>query len=122
MEGGRMVRAKKGRELDTKVEARVIAATNIEGKLSPELRSRFAIKRLGTYSRQDFRTVVEGVLVRREGIAPAAAEEIAELLDGRSQDVRDAVRVARLTPGLGVKRAIDLLLPGGVRGVDTKLY
>jgi Holliday junction DNA helicase RuvB len=113
MEGGRMVRAKKGRELDTSIEVKVVAATNVESKLSPELRSRFAIRRLGTYSKDEFRTVVRGVLVRREGISPPVAEEIAERLDGRSQDVRDAVRVARLTPDLGVQRAIELLFPGG---------
>jgi len=37
-------------------------------------------------------------------------------LDGRSQDVRDSVRVARLAPQLGVKRAISLLLPRGGEG------
>jgi len=113
MEGGRLVRAKKGRELDTKVDVRVVAATNIETRLSPELRSRFAIRRLSAYGREEFRTVVKGVLVRREEVEPEVAEEIAQRLDGRSQDVRDAVRVARLVPSVGVERAIELLLPRG---------
>jgi len=113
MEGGRLVRAKKGRELDTKVDVRVVAATNIETRLSPELRSRFAIRRLSVYGREEFRTVVKGVLVRREEVEPEVAEEIAQRLDGRSQDVRDAVRVARLASRLGVERAIELLLPPG---------
>jgi len=111
MEGGRLVRAKKGRELDTSVEIKVVASTNIEGKLSPELRSRFAVRKLGTYTNDQFRTVVRGVLVRREGISPTVAEEIADLLGGRTHDVRDAVRVARLSSDLGVKRAIELLIP-----------
>jgi len=113
MEGGRLVRAKKGRELDIKVEVRVVAATNTESRLSPELRSRFAIRRLSLYGRDEFRTVVRGVLVRREGVELAIAEEIADRLDGRSQDVRDAVRIARLAPSLGVLRAIELLVPRG---------
>ena len=113
MEGGRLVRAKKGRELDTRVDVRVVAATNVEGRLSPELRSRFAIRRLSAYSRDDYLNVVKGVLVRREGISADIAEEIAQRLDGRSQDVRDAVRVARLAPSLGVTRATELLLPKG---------
>lgn len=113
MEGGRLVRAKKGRELDTRVEVKVVAATNIESRLSPELRSRFAIRRLGIYGREEFRRVVKGVLIRREDIQPLVAEEIAHRLDGRSQDVRDAVRTARLAPSLGVARAIELLLPQG---------
>jgi len=113
MEGGRLVRAKKGRELNLKTALKVIAATNLDGKLSPELRSRFAIRRLTAYSRDEFRTVVKGVLVRREGVEPSAAEQIAQMLDGRSQDVRDAVRVARLAPGLGVARAVSLLMEKG---------
>lgn len=113
MEGGRLVRAKKGRELDTRVNVKVIAATNVESRLSMELRSRFAIRRLSTYSPVEFRTVVKGVLVRREDVEPPVAEEIAKRLDGRSQDVRDAVRVARLSPSLGVERAIELLIGVG---------
>ncbi len=113
MEGGRMVRAKKGREMDARVDVRVIAATNVEGRLSPELRSRFAIRRLSAYSREEFRLVVREVLVRREGVEPSAADEVARGLDSRTQDVRDAVRVARLAPGVGVGRAIELLIGGG---------
>ncbi|MBW1732658.1 MAG: AAA family ATPase [Deltaproteobacteria bacterium] len=113
MEGGRLVRAKKGRELDLRQEIRVVAATNRLEVLSPELKSRFAIRRVGAYGRDEYLTVVKGVLVHRENVPEEMAEEIATRLDGRSQDVRDAVRVARLAPGLGVKRAIELLLPGG---------
>ena len=113
MEGGRMVRAKKGRELDTMIEVRVVAATNLESRLSPELKSRFAIRRLSAYDRWDFREVIMGVMVRHEGISRETAREIADLIDGRTQDVRDAVRVARLTPRLGPKKAVALLLPRG---------
>ena len=120
MEGGRLVRAKKGRELNLKTALKVIAATNVVSRLSPELRSRFAIRRLSAYSRDEFRTVVKGVLVRRESIEPSVAEEIAQRLDGRSQDVRDAVRVARLTPGLGVERAIALLMGTGGGEVEPQ--
>jgi len=111
MEGGRLVRAKKGRELDTVVDVRVVAATNIDTRLSPELRSRFAIRHLSAYGSLEFTKVVKGVLVHREGMDPGVAEKIALSLNGRSQDVRDAVRVARLAPQLGVERAISLLLP-----------
>jgi len=116
MEGGRMVRAKKGRELDIRIEARVIAATNVESKLSPELRSRFAIRHLGAYDRDGFRKVIIGVMVRHEGVTPETAGKIADLLDGRTQDVRDAVRVARLSTRLGLQRAVRLLLPESGRG------
>ena len=112
MEGGRLVRAKKGRELDLEHQIRVVAATNRLDVLSPELKSRFAIRRLTPYDRSEYLTVVKGVLVRREEVPAELAEEIAQRLDGRTQDVRDAVRVARLAPQLGVDKAVRLLLAG----------
>ena len=112
MEGGRLVRAKKGRELDLHNPLWVIAASNRMDILSPELRSRFAIRRLNPYDRAEFLTVVKGVLARRESLSPELADEIAQNLDGKSQDVRDAIRVARLAPQLGVAKAIRLLLGG----------
>jgi Holliday junction DNA helicase RuvB len=112
METGRLVRAKKGRELDITHLVWVVAATNTLYGLSPELLSRFAVRKIEAYSRPEYQKVVKGVLVHRENIEPELAEEIAQRLDGRSQDVRDAVRVARLTNQLGVEKAIKLLLPG----------
>jgi Holliday junction DNA helicase RuvB len=110
MEGGRLVRAKKGRELNLSHPLWVVAATNRLDVLSPELKSRFAVRKIEAYSRSDFLTVVTGVLVRRENVAPDIAEQIASKLDGRTQDVRDAVRVARLAPQLGVEKTVRLLL------------
>jgi Holliday junction DNA helicase RuvB len=112
MEGGRLVRAKKGRELDLSHPLWVIAATNRLVGLSPELLSRFAVRNIQAYNRSDFLTVVKGALVRREGATAELADEIAQHLDGRTQDVRDAVRVARLAPQLGVEKAIRLLMGG----------
>jgi Holliday junction DNA helicase RuvB len=110
MEGGKLSRAKVGRRLEARVEPKVIAAANSTSRLSPELLSRFAVRKVHSYSREDFRKVVKGVLVRHEGLEPEAAEEIANRLDGKTQDVRDAVRVARLSPQLGIKRSMELLL------------
>jgi Holliday junction DNA helicase RuvB len=56
--------------------------------------------------------VVRGVLARREGLPQELANEVARRLDGVSQDVRDAIRVARLAPQLGIDRAIKLLIGG----------
>jgi len=110
MEGGRLVRAKVGRELEVTHQVRVVAATNRLHGLSPELLSRFAVRKMKPYSRDDYLAVVKGVLVRHEGVSADQAEEIARRLDGRSQDVRDAIRAARLIPQLGVDKAIKLLL------------
>ncbi len=112
MEGGRLVRAKRGRELNLNNQLTVVAASNRLSKLSPELKSRFAIRTLSAYSRKDFLTVVRGVLVSRENQSPEVADEIARQLGGRTQDVRDAIRAARLVPQLGVTRAINLLMEG----------
>jgi Holliday junction DNA helicase RuvB len=112
MEGGRLVRAKRGRELNLSNQLRVVAASNRLNILSPELKSRFAIRKLTAYNRADYLTVVRGVLARREGLTLELADEVAQRLDGISQDVRDAIRVARLTPQLGVDKAIKLLIGG----------
>jgi len=110
MEGGRLVRAKRGRELNLSNQLTVVAASNRLSRLSPELKSRFAIRKLSAYNRKDFMTVVRGVLVRRENLDRETADEVARRLDGVSQDVRDAIRVARLAPQLGIDKAIKLLL------------
>jgi holliday junction DNA helicase RuvB len=112
MEGGRLVRAKRGRELNLSNQLRVVAASNRLNVLSPELKSRFAIRKLTAYNRRDYLTVVKGVLARREGLDQELADEVARRLDGVSQDVRDAIRVARLAPQLGIDKAIKLLLGG----------
>jgi holliday junction DNA helicase RuvB len=52
------------------------------------------------------------VLVRREGASNETAEEIAKRLVGVSQDVRQAVNVARLAPQLGVEKAVKLVSGG----------
>jgi Holliday junction DNA helicase RuvB len=109
MEGEEAGSTKKGRTLDTTVTIKVVAATNQMNKLSLELKSRFAIRRLQAYDATQYHIVVKGVLVRHEHISPELAEEIAQKLEGKSQDVRDAVRVARLSAQLGTDRAISLL-------------
>jgi Holliday junction DNA helicase RuvB len=74
---------------------------------------------LRSYSREEYLAVVKGVLVRREGASPELAGQIAGELDGRTQDVRDAVKIARLVPQLGVEKAVRFVLEkeGGRGGV-----
>lgn len=110
MEGGRVSRTKVGRMADEKIECRVVATTNVLRKLSSELLSRFSRQEIRPYTSEEFRKVVEGVLQRREGVEESVALSIARKLDGRIQDVRDAIRVARLVPQVGLEEAIMLLL------------
>lgn len=112
MEGGRVTVTKVGRMADIVLDCRVVAASN-SLKMPPELLSRFAVRRLHPYTVQEFKEVVVSVLVRHEGLDQAMAEEIAAALAGCVQDVRDAVRVARLAGQVGVSRAVELLLGQG---------
>jgi holliday junction DNA helicase RuvB len=109
MEGGRLVRAKVRRGLNVTLECRVFAAANSTRSLTPEVLSRFARRVLHPYSPVEFEEVVTSVLAQREGVAPEEARHIAASLAGRTQDVRDAIRVARLAHQVGVDRANQLL-------------
>lgn len=110
MEKGRLVRTKVGRKLDEKLNIWVIAAANRIGKLPVELLSRFAVYQLSEYSATEFRDVVTNVLTIHEDTDRDTAAEIAIRLVGKTHDVRDAVRVARLAKRIGVKRAVELLV------------
>jgi len=110
MQTGRIIRAKVGRKLDEKVNAWVIGAANRIHRLPAELISRFSVHQLAEYAAKEFRDVVTSVLVAHEDTSQDEAHEIAMRLVGRTHDVRDAVRVARLAKRVGVKRSIELLL------------
>jgi len=66
---------------------------------------------LRPYDVEQYRTVVRGVLVRREEMDPELAEELAKKLEGKSQDVRDAVRVGRLSGQLGIDKRFNFCWP-----------
>ena len=110
MEQGRIIRAKVGRKLDERITTWVIAAANRTAKMPAELLSRFAIYYLTEYNAAEFRMVVTNVLVAREDTDHDSASAIATRLLGKTHDVRDAVRVARLAKRVGVKRAVELLV------------
>jgi len=110
MQQGRIIRAKVGRKLDEHITVWVIAAANRTYKMPAELLSRFAIHNLAEYDATEFRKVVTSVLVAHEDTEYGVAAEIATRLVGRSHDVRDAVRIARLAKRTGVKRAVELLI------------
>ncbi len=110
MEQGRIIRAKVGRKLDIKLDIRVLAAANRITKLPPELLSRFAKFHLTEYSASEYITVVENVLMHQEGLSEDNAHGIAFRLVGKTHDIRDAIRVGRLSTRVGVKRAVELLI------------
>lgn len=110
MERGRIVRAKVGRELDEQINCWVVGTANRISKMPPELLSRFAIHELRQYTMGEYYEVVKNILAFQEGAGSSVASEIAGRLIGKTQDVRDAIRVARLSKRVGVKRAIELLI------------
>jgi len=110
MEKGRLVRMKVNRLLDLQLEVWVVACANRIYKMSPELLSRFKVFQINEYNATEFRNVVTNALVTHEGITSDEAAEIALRLVGKTHDVRDAVRVARLAKRVGVKRAVELLV------------
>lgn len=111
MERGRLVRTKVGRRLDERLTVWVIAAANKIARITPELLSRFAKVELKQYTTAEYHQVVINVLLRHEGMNEELAAEVANRLIMKTQDVRDAIRVARLSKRVGVKRAVELLLP-----------
>lgn len=110
MEHRRIIRAKVGRRIEEEVDCRVFATANRIGRLPPELLSRFWKWQLMEYGAGEFVHVVEAVLVRREEMEETAAHQIALGLVGKSHDVRDAIRVARLSKRIGVEKALSLWL------------
>jgi Holliday junction DNA helicase RuvB len=110
MERGRIVRAKVGRELDETINCWVIGTANRISRMPPELLSRFAVYQLGEYSAAEYHEVVKNVLTSQEGISDVDALKVAVSLLGKSHDVRDAIRVARLSKRVGVNRAVELLI------------
>ena len=110
MEHGRIIRRKVGRMLEIEVNCRVLAAANQIRRLPPELLSRFWKYPLTEYGAGDYVKVVEMVLINREKVAEQEAHMIAMGLVGRTHDVRDAIRVARLSKKVGVEKALALWL------------
>jgi Holliday junction DNA helicase RuvB len=110
MEYGRIIRAKVGRSIDEKITVWVFATANRITSIPPELLSRFAKQELAEYSDQEFIIVVKNILQRNEELDEDSAALVAEKLVGRTHDIRDAVRVARMSKRIGVPRAIELLM------------
>jgi len=109
MENGRLVRTKHRRNLDIELNCWVIATANTLSRLTPELKSRFAIVEVRDYDTTDFIKVVNNVLTRREGLDEKTASEVATALVGKTRDIRDAVRIARMSQKISVQEAIRLI-------------
>lgn len=112
MEKGRLVRTKMGRKLDVTLNVWVVACANRIHKMPPELISRFKVYNIKEYNSIEFKQVVSKALVNNEDTPIHVADEIATKLVNKTHDVREAIRIARLSKRVGVDRAIELMLSG----------
>ena len=98
MERGLVSETKYRRHRTMRLKCWVFASANEIKKLPRELMSRFLLLRFSDYTDDDFYDVSARVLSEREGISESLAIYISQrvLIDLRSKDVRDCVKVSRL--------------------------
>jgi MoxR-like ATPase len=99
MATGIVIDTKSGVHRREVLNTRVFACCNSRHGLSGELLSRFAQFVLRPYTTDEFKNIVVNVLTARESKTPDMAAYIADKVSSvmGSHDVRDALRVARLT-------------------------
>ena len=98
LQTGEIVKTIHGTHKEMRKKVWAVATANRIDRLSPELRSRFAVFRFREYTDEEFIEVSRRILTRFEG----ASEETATYIAGKvlreleSRDVRDCVKVIRL--------------------------
>ncbi len=96
MESGLVSITKGHRQEQIRVKTWVFSGGNSMKSVAPELASRFEIKYLEPYTREDFVIVAERVLTMRENTNPDIARLIAATVVKRSQDIRDVIKFRRV--------------------------
>ena len=98
METGIVGEMKYHRTRTSVVRTKVFAACNNIDKLPRELQSRFFRLHFCPYTREQFEATVIGVLTKRENAEPDLAKYISDSVWDKldNQDVREAIRIARL--------------------------
>ena len=96
MESGLVSITEGPRQEQIRVKTWVFAGGNSLKGIAPELASRFLIKHMEPYTRDDFVLVAEKVLTMRENTTPDIAKLIAAVVARRSLDIRDVVKLRRL--------------------------
>ena len=96
MTTGEIVLAKHKRIIREKRLVWVLAASNREKVLPDPIKSRFLIVRFRALTEEEYKSIVPGILVKREGVEPELARYIAERLAPITRDPRDAIKIARM--------------------------
>jgi Holliday junction DNA helicase RuvB len=95
MESGLVSITKGHRQEQIRMKTWVFAGGNSLKSIAPELASRFVVKHLEPYTKDDFILVAERVLTMRENTNPEIARIIAATVARRSLDIRDATKLRR---------------------------
>lgn len=97
MADGLVTRLHHGRRERVTMDTKVFAGCNETKPIPAPILSRFAQLTLQPYTTREFIEVAARVLATREGLGPNVALFIAQEISAYTNDVRDAVRVARMS-------------------------
>lgn len=103
MESGLVSITKGHRQEQVRMKTWVFAGGNSLKSIAPELASRFEVKYLEPYTKEDFVVVAERVLIMRENSDPDIARLIATTVAQRSLDIRDVIKLRRAMQGQTVE-------------------
>lgn len=100
MADGLVTRLHHGKRERVQMDTKVFAGCNETRQIPAPILSRFAQLTLQPYTKTEFIQVAARVLETREGLGPNVALFIAQEIADHTTDVRDAVRVARMSHSL----------------------
>lgn len=103
MESGLVSITKGHQQEQVRMKTWVFAGGNSLKSIAPELASRFEVKHLESYTKEDFVVVAERVLIMREDTNPDMAKLIATTVAQRSSDIRDVTKFRRAMQGQTVE-------------------
>ncbi len=112
MESGKLTRLQhRAIEEETRI-VWIFAAANDDSAFPEPLRARFVRLEFHPYSEKEAEAVIERILVKREGLPPGRARQIARAVAARSRDPRDAVQIALLTRhGEPIEAVLEQVIP-----------
>ena len=97
METGMVTRLQHNVRDRVSLNTRVFTGANDVRRISEAILSRFAVFEIPPYTPQEFVKVATQVLIQREGLGTETAKLVANVVVRHSTDIRDAVKVARLS-------------------------
>ena len=99
MESGKLIITKKTMMVNREQKVRIFATCNDVNKLSPEMQSRFLKLHLNEYTFAEFHMVAKNLVCGKFKKSEELADKIADSIWNKvgSKDVRDVIKIARLT-------------------------